>query len=403
MKNIMKKCYFIANNNIGAGGLSGGDRIFIELARVWKRYMNLSIIGTEEAVIVSKRSGLNDIEYFQTSNKLNLNNVFTLGAIFLNFFKKLANGLLFVIKNRKLFSENVTIYSVSDFYPDSAPAFLIKLMYPNTYWIAGFYLFIPPPWQEDSPHRGKHFVRGFFYWASQIFSYWFINRFADVVFVTSEPDKSKFVTKRRDASRVIVIRGGVNIEEANAYFDNKQMINIENRKYDACFVGRLHYQKGLLVLIDIWNEFSKLKKDAKLALIGNGPLEETIKSRLKDKNISHSVDMFGFLDGEKKFEVFKQSKVILHPATYDSGGMAAAEGMAWGLPGVSFDLEALKTYYPKGMIKIEPGDYQAFAQEIFQLISDKSHYNKISNDARNLILEEWEWEPRAEKIYHDVF
>ena len=43
--------------------------------------------------------------------------------------------------------------------------------------------------------------------------------------------------------------------------------------------------------------------------------------------------------------------MVVHPAIFDSGGMAAAEAMAWGLPGVSFDLPALKTYYPQGMIK----------------------------------------------------
>ena len=31
--------------------------------------------------------------------------------------------------------------------------------------------------------------------------------------------------------------------------------------------------------------------------------------------------------------------------------MAAAEAMAWGLPGVSFDLESLKTYYQKVWLK----------------------------------------------------
>jgi len=35
--------------------------------------------------------------------------------------------------------------------------------------------------------------------------------------------------------------------------------------------------------------------------------------------------------------------------------MAAMEAMAWSLPGVCFDLEALKTYYPKGMVKVPLG------------------------------------------------
>ena len=53
----------------------------------------------------------------------------------------------------------------------------------------------------------------------------------------------------------------------------------------------------------------------------------------------------------RSLRIFKDSKIVLHAAIYDSGGMAACEAMACELPGVSFDLPALKTCYPKGMFK----------------------------------------------------
>ena len=94
----------------------------------------------------------------------------------------------------------------------------------------------------------------------------------------------------------------------------------------------------------------------------------------------------------------KQSKIIVHPATYDSGGMAAAEAMAWGLPGVSFDLEALKTYYPKGMIKVPIGDIRNFANSILELLQNDDLYVHTSNKARILINEEWGWDKRIDYI-----
>ncbi len=395
----MTDCFFIANNNIGDFGLSGGDRIFIELAKSWKERMRLTIVGTEEAVTVAKREGLSDINYFQTSPNLKLKNVYTLKAIFLNFILKLTRGVRFTLKNKKLFTGTPVIYSVSDFYPDFLPAFLIKRFNPACVWAAAFYLFAPAPWQKDNPYKGKEFWRGLLFWLSQRPAYWLINRYADYCFVTSEPDRHKFITKNRDLSRVIVIRGGVDIAPSTSFLQGKDVLPLEKRKFDACFVGRFHVQKGVLILLDIWKEVVVKMPSAKLAMIGNGPLEDAVKNKIIEKQLMNNVELFGFLDGEKKFNIFKQSKIVIHPATFDSGGMAAAEAMAWRLPGVSFDLEALKTYYPRGMVKVPCGDVSLFAKEICRLLEDQGHYENIANMARDLVIKEWDWRVRADAIY----
>ncbi|MCK4994836.1 MAG: hypothetical protein KAS13_07330, partial [Candidatus Omnitrophica bacterium] len=98
--------FFIANNNIGDSGLSGGCRIFIELARYWKESIDLKIIATEEAITVCKNYGLQDLRFYKSSSKLGFKNVFTLRAVFANFFKKLTNGILFVLRNKLLFKNN---------------------------------------------------------------------------------------------------------------------------------------------------------------------------------------------------------------------------------------------------------------------------------------------------------
>ena len=49
------RCFFIANNNISDKGLSGGCRIFVELARRWKDRMALSIVGSDDTIGVCRR------------------------------------------------------------------------------------------------------------------------------------------------------------------------------------------------------------------------------------------------------------------------------------------------------------------------------------------------------------
>lgn len=396
----MKKIIFIGNNNVG-DGFSGGDRIFVEFIKNWNKKVKVILFGSEEAIKISKDRGA-EAEFIETDKR----NYSMPGGLF-DFLKHIVRrtkkGLSLTKENESLVRDADFVYSVSDFYPDFIPALWIKKKYPEVKWVAGYYLFAPRPWESSSPYKDLSKLKGFFYWLMQIPSYLFIKKYADYVFVTSEPDVKKFITKKRNKSKIIVVQGGVDITESEKYLASSEVIPIEDRKYDACFVGRFHYQKGVLVLIDIWKKVCEKSKNCKLAMIGNGPLEEDVKKKIKDLGLEENIDLLGFKDGEDKYEIFKQSKMILHPATYDSGGMAAAEGMAWGLPGVSFDLEALKTYYPRGMVKTPPDNTDKFADNILFLLRDREYYKKISNEAHDLIVTVWDWKKRANDIFNRVF
>jgi len=136
-------------------------------------------------------------------------------------------------------------------------------------------------------------------------------------------------------------------------------------------------------------------------MIGSGPLEADVKTKVDKLGLSSNIELLGFRDGNEKYEVFKLSKIVVHPATYDSGGMSACEAMAWGLPGVSFDLEALKTYYPKGMVKTPCYDKQEFAENILRLLDGGYMYDRLSKDALGW-AREWGWEVRSREILEKV-
>lgn len=308
-------------------------------------------------------------------------------------------GLLFIFKK----IDYKYLVTQTDFLPDTWAAFLLKIRNPSIEWVASFFLAAPAPWKRDSPYHGKRWLIGFFYWILQIPSIWFIRWKADKILVTSEPDKKRFLNRERDESKIIVVQGGVDIEGSEKYLNSYYRNPIETKKYDACFSGRFHYQKGVSELVDIWDEVCKKQKDAKLIMIGGGPMEKEVREKIKKYKLAENINLVGFISGEKKYEIFRHSKIIVHPATYDSGGMAMAEGMAWGLPGVSFDLEALKTYYPKGVIKTPLGDNKKFAENILKLLKDSDFYEKTAKEAHDLIIEVWDWDKRAKRIYEQIF
>lgn len=384
-------------NFFDSKGMSGGDRIFIEFSRRWVEFgWQINIFTNESGFKMCKAYNLGGVRFFiWSSERFNRLGIYLAGIIRILISIKEALKVKFSSDYRNF------VYSSSDFLPDAIPAFLMKLKNSKVKWIAAFFLFAPKPWQKDSPYKGKALFKGLVYWLFQFPSYWLIKKYADIVFVTSEPDVKRFITKKRGKEKIVVIRGGVDIRPSEEYFRSGKVISPKKRKYDACFIGRFHPQKGVFGIIDIWKFVCQKNPRAKLVMIGEGPLEKEVKRKIKKMGLGKNIKLVGFKDGKEKYEIFKQSKIVVHPAIYDSGGMAACEAMAWGLPGVSFDLEALRTYYPKGMIKTPCYDLEKFAENIVSLLSDEDLYQRISEEAVNW-ARKWDWGKKAKVILDKI-
>ncbi len=394
---------FIANNTVG-DGMSGGDRIWINFIKYWKKGINIDLICSIEAYNMLAReyaeSGLSSITI--SDQKIISGNHSSLVNLFKYQIKRVFKGIKTIYSNLEMIKKSDFIYSSSDFYPDLLPAFFAKIIYRKIKWIAGYYLIVPSPIGIKTPYKGTKRLKGFVYWIMQKPSLFLVRHFADYIFVTSEPDVKNFISKRIENSKIIIIKGGIDLRHSEDYMNMKGIVPIEKRKYDACFVGRFHVQKGVLELIDIWNILNNKINNKKLAIIGDGELKEELERKINKYNLNENVEILGFLDGESKYGVFRNSKIILHPAIFDSGGMAMVEGMAFGLPGISFDLEALKSYYPKGVLKILCFDLETYANAIIKLLEDKELYIKFSREACKY-AKTWDWKERANAIQSQIF
>ena len=378
----------------------GGSNIHIHLIQYFKKKDTEICISTffnnfQYQAFFKKSSNIK-FDYFWTPQQLFKKNIMVLENIYKIFF--LPIKILFSKNNYDI------VVSTTDFLPDVLYSFLIKLKNPKIKWVASYFLDAPKPWARNNPYKVNitRFFIGLIYWFVQRFSKYFIKLKADIILVTSEPDVQQFITKKRHINNIIVVQGGVDISHAIDYLKSKKVVPFEEKKYDACFLGRLHYQKGILEMVDIWKNVCRKKPLSKLAIIGNGPLELELREKIIINSLSSNIDILGFLTGRNKFEIFKQSKIILHPAIYDSGGMSAAEAMTWGMPGVCFDLESLKTYYPKGMIKTECFNIKKFADNILLLLDNKELYAKLSKESLDLIIKNWDWNKKASLIYDKI-
>ena len=380
----------ISYTSIGVdAGMSGGDRIWIEFARHWAENGHTINVYLDDGAYKDKKNELKNVNY----HYIKIHPVFK-KSFFLSYLARTIKGVFEWRRLANSLAKDSIVYSASDFWPDTLPAFTAKKN-SSVFWTAGFYLFMPQPFSNNSPYKGfTRVTKGLFYWLSQLLSYRLVNKSADSIFVTSQPDVDKFRVREKD-NAVVVIRGGVDTKLPN------QVPMPQNKSYEAVFIGRFHPQKGILELIDIWRYVVNKEPEYKLAVIGKGDLEDKLIAKIKKLGLEQNIEILGFKDGIEKINIFKSSSVVLHPAVYDSGGMAACEAMASGLPAVGFDLEAFETYYPKGMIKVPLGDNKEFANQIIKILNNKVAYNKIKKQALDW-SSEWDWSKRASLILERV-
>jgi len=373
--------------------LSGGDRIFIELSRrLAKTGVTVNVYVWEEGLAMCRRNHLTGVNIV----------IWKLGPLAklgmpLTYILRIVNGLIQAARIKPQNGQSV-VYSASDFWPDSLPAFVMHRKLASSKWIAGFYLFAPSPFRGFRQNKNVRLpsLRETIYYLTQIPIFWLIKSYAAKICVTSAPDTKPFLKAGRRKEDLLAVSGGVNLEPVKKYLKNPRR---ESFIYDACFMGRFHPQKGVVELIKIWSLVCRQKPSAKLALIGEGPLKSKIISEIKRYRLSDNVKLLGYLgDGEQKYRVFRQSRIILHPALYDSGGMSAWEGMVWGRPGIGYDLPALKTYYPQGMLKVEKANQAKFAQAIIALLDNPRLQRTLAQKAQQWAFDEWDWDKKAVKF-----
>lgn len=401
-----RRFYFLALAPTGIG-ISGSDRIFIELARNWTKKIPVSIYTTSEGIAMTKRQKLFG-KYLKIVKieKSKLPSSFFLKYLY-KIFLGIKLGLSLTVNHQ---SSAIYLYSSSDFWMDVFPAVLLKIRNPKLKWVATWYQTAPNPFKgyiESSltKIRARSYkFSAILYWFSQLIVKPLIKKYADFVIVNNEDERKRF-PEFDEKKKVIVLLGAVSLDKIEEYKKIHKFQGIDNQLsgFDAVFQGRFHPQKGVLELIDIWKKVVEKKFDAKLAMIGDGPLFEDVKLRIKDFGLEKNVGLFGYVfDGPKKYGIFSRSKIVVHPSFYDSGGMASAEAMAFGLPCIGFNLKAYEFYYPKGIVKVKIGDIDAFAKVILKFLDDSKYRKKIGYEALQMIKENWSWEKRADEVFKKI-
>jgi len=154
----------------------------------------------------------------------------------------------------------------------------------------------------------------------------------------------------------------------------------------AVYVGRLSQEKGLYTLLDAW----KTLGDYPLKIIGEGPLEEDLKSQVNTYQLN--VEFLGKLNKEDVLKIVGESLVQIVPSEwYEGFPMVILEAYACGTPVIASRIGSLNEVVVEGETgyKFTPGDSSELKDIVKRVFQSGSNNNDMRNNIRRVFNENY--------------
>jgi len=259
-------------------------------------------------------------------------------------------------------------------------------------------------WVEDYPWREKRgntpIIPRYAYWMNRYVAGWLIKHFADHILAVSDQTKEKLVAiKKIQPERIKAVYCGVEYEQIRGIV--KKHTRQKGKTYDAVFMKRLNYGKGVLDLLKIWEGVVESKPDARLAVIGDGSPDvlEKVHDFIRSKNLESNIDILGVIyDLERKFEILNSSKIFLLPTHEENWAIVIGEAMAAGVPIIASRLKEIVPIWGDHVQWCDPGDVPAFIESVLGLLDNPQKARIIEKEAL-LFITKYDWQ----QIAHNEF
>jgi len=183
----------------------------------------------------------------------------------------------------------------------------------------------------------------------------------------------EFLADRGVRESVAIITGSVNI--------SKQLPPCR-RDFHIIFVGRLSPIKQVHQFIDVVNAVKRHIPDVKAAIVGNGPLEEELRTYAKQLGLAGHIEFFG---QRVDVEVFlARSKIFTLTSRSEGLSIAMAEAMCAGVVPVVANIGELGNLVIDGDngYLIEPGNIEEYTRKTVSLLHNELLWTRFSDRAR---------------------
>lgn len=175
--------------------------------------------------------------------------------------------------------------------------------------------------------------------------------------------------------------------------------DIGRKPMQILFLGELGERKGCYDIPVMFEEIKKTCPQAHLIMAGDGQMTQ-VKEAFQKKNLLEEVEFPGWVRGEAKEKLLRESAVFLFP-TYNEGmPMAVLEAMGYGMGIVTTQvggIPKLISHGENGYLE-KSGATKEMAQDVICLLQDGSLCRQLGQQARMLAEQKYSLEAHLRKL-----
>lgn len=137
------------------------------------------------------------------------------------------------------------------------------------------------------------------------------------------------------------------------------------------FIGRLVYHKNLEVAIRAFQLVTKAIPEAKLIVIGDGPMKGRWVKLSSELGLINNITFTGYIEHDEKLAILNSCSTLVMPSIHEGFGLVILEAFAVGKPVLVSNVKPYDEIVQEGEdgYLISPYDYKEWASKIILLLS----------------------------------
>lgn len=162
--------------------------------------------------------------------------------------------------------------------------------------------------------------------------------------------------------------------------------------WDIITITRLHKIKRVNIFINIIEKVNKTKK-LNCAIIGDGPMEASLKKMVKKKKLQNVIEFLGKISHNKLNKYYNQSEIFLLTSKNEGLPATIIEAMLTETCVISADVGSISTCIKHGVngFLFSPDNYSESILLIIKLLENKDILNKTAKNGRETVLKYSAW------------